>query len=262
MEHEPVAPGGHRHANPQLGNVGNRGDIHKHAALVRLARLMAGRNPQQAVHYLDTHAFLVEAPLANPRWREEVEALQGRFPAYADYRALEEPLTARNLYLCSTGLAIACLPAAGLHLSESDAATRMLLQEQLAGRNVAAVRVLAEVARHADPPPPFPGPLLALVDPFTLTQTVWSDACRAVAALRAPEADGLLEVFTCHEDRASVDWPAPPEGWRGPLAALADPPYFVAVYAAGDEVAASAMAELAALGWDRQSDKSQDTGDK
>ena len=46
--------------NIQSGNVGNLGDILKHAALVELGSLLRSRNPDGRSNYLDTHTFLLE----------------------------------------------------------------------------------------------------------------------------------------------------------------------------------------------------------
>jgi hypothetical protein len=50
--------------NPQNRNVGNLGDILKHAALVNLAQLHTARNKSK-VAYIETHAFKLEATCPN-----------------------------------------------------------------------------------------------------------------------------------------------------------------------------------------------------
>jgi hypothetical protein len=72
--------------NKQDHNVGNRGDILKHAALVALAELMALRSD---LYYLETHAYRLVAPCNVKRWHRKVEPLRGE-RAYARYVALEK----------------------------------------------------------------------------------------------------------------------------------------------------------------------------
>ncbi|MDB4945847.1 MAG: hypothetical protein JWP97_5381 [Labilithrix sp.] len=58
----------------QLGNVGNIGDILKHAALVELAAWLTRERTD--VSFVDTHTFQLEAPLPDrARWEREVDAL-------------------------------------------------------------------------------------------------------------------------------------------------------------------------------------------
>jgi hypothetical protein len=58
--------------NRQFANVGNLGDILKHAALTSLVELLYTRG--ERLLSVDTHAFLLEAPCPDPtRWRLEAQ---------------------------------------------------------------------------------------------------------------------------------------------------------------------------------------------
>lgn len=235
--------------NKQYNNVGNTGDILKHAALLELAQLISEQPGDAALNYLDTHAFVAEAPVANANWRDEAQALVERWPAYARYLALQGPYVQKGGYLCSSGLGASLLPTARLVLCEHDASTRAALRAQFARMQCGPVQILEDVscgslASEAEAA----GSLLALVDPFMLSERDWAGACCAVARLWRPGADGLLVVFTFDREATAVNWPAAPDGWEGPVAQIGRAPYFLALYATGD-IAAAAVARLVALGW-------------
>ena len=92
--------------NSQDRNVGNRGDILKHAALVALAELMATRTN---LRYLETHAYRLVAPCDAERWSLELHSLR-RDHAFERYAALEKTWVERGLYRCSVGLALEPAP--------------------------------------------------------------------------------------------------------------------------------------------------------
>lgn len=206
--------------NLQRGNVGNRGDVLKHVALVDLALQLKRRHPGEPINYLETHAFQMTAPLACSDWKGA--------GAYGD---LQRPYVERGAYLCSVGLAAALLPEARLYLSESDPETRKTLQRQLkaAGREPAAL--FDDCARWLEEPSFPKGPLLALVDPFRMTPDVWRAACAAVEILWRPGMAGALLAFDYAKEREAVAWSGPPAGWDGPAATPGEAPYFLAVYA-------------------------------
>ena len=242
----PTASGPH---NIQYNNVGNTGDILKHAALVELARLIQQRNLDVQINYLDTHAFVAEAPLANACWHDEVKRLANSHPAYETYYSLERQCVERGNYSCSTGLGAMLLTDARFYLCERDAQTRAALQAQFTRRQCNLVRLLDDVACwDRDIGKVSAGPLLALVDPFALTDGDWDAARSAVARLWAPGADGLLEVFSYNRECTGVTWPRAPSSWAGPIAQIGRALYFLALYAAGDIVAGAAE-RLATLGW-------------
>jgi 23S rRNA A2030 N6-methylase RlmJ len=240
---EAVVP---RH-NVQTANVGNRGDMLKHAALMHLAQLLARREPRVPVNYLDTHAFLLHAPLANREWRQHVQGLAAARPAYGRYQALQQAGLADGDYLCSAGVVAVMLPEALLFLSECDPTTRALLRRQVDARGRVAV-ILNDAADWRVWRGPRPvGPLLALIDPFALTAADWSAAMAAVDGFAGRGEGGLLLVFD-YGRRPVVTWPPPPPGWNGPVARLHAAPYLLCAYATPD-LAGAAVETLVALGW-------------
>jgi 23S rRNA A2030 N6-methylase RlmJ len=219
--------------NLQQNNVGNLGDILKHAALGALARLFSNAGAV-AVNYLDTHAYLLRARLANPDWHAQTRRLRAEDAAYRSYVDLEAPWVARGDYLCSAGIIHSLAPHAHLYLSESDPATRAILANQIADHGIEGVTILDGAALWCTAPPSAPrGSLLALVDPFRLTETDWEAALCGLERLHHRRADGLLEVFAFDSLVTELDWPPPPEGWLGPVARLDRAPYHLAVYANG-----------------------------
>ena len=123
-----------RTLNRQLGNVGNLGDIIKHAALVELAGLLAGGRAD--VSFVDTHTFQLQAPLPDrARWDREVDALTALHPDYERYATLERAALGRNgTYRCSSGLVLDALRdrRACAVLGEANSASRAELSAQVA----------------------------------------------------------------------------------------------------------------------------------
>ena len=235
-------------ANPQYRNAGNLGDVLKHAALVRLADLLASRNASRPLHWLDTHTFLLNAPFeAGADWRDTVDAEARRFPAYRDYEAAEEPFVSRGVYRCSTGLVASRLPAARLHLAESDEPTRAVLEAQLSeeGRTIDHLLSDAQAYRTVKQVGPA-GAVLALVDPFSEPGPFWDALDAALAVFRDPGADVIVLTFAY--GRKSIVWPRPPAGCVGPVAVVERLPYGLVVYASV-EAAASVRDAVAGLGW-------------
>ncbi|MEM7221409.1 MAG: hypothetical protein AAF495_00425 [Pseudomonadota bacterium] len=92
--------------NIQAGNVGNRGDILKHGALVQLA-LALKASAASGSYYVDTHAYLLQAPPTNlERWHCDVSELCRSFAAYRTYREIEQCYLDQVVYRCSAGLAL------------------------------------------------------------------------------------------------------------------------------------------------------------
>ncbi|MEJ2343928.1 MAG: hypothetical protein P8076_06880 [Gammaproteobacteria bacterium] len=236
--------------NKQTGNVGNGGDILKHASLMHLAQLLACSHPRSTINYLDTHAFLLRAPLANREWNAQVQGLAVAHEAYRGYQILQQGRLAGGEYLCSAGVVAAMLPDARLFLSERDPATRLLLQRQVRAGGRAAV-ILNDAADWRTWPGPRPaGPLLALIDPFVLTASDWSTATAAVERFADHGEGGLLLVFNYDRQRPRVKWPRAPRGWNGPVAQMRAPPCFLCAFATPD-LADAAARRLAELGWQR-----------
>lgn len=236
--------------NLHQNNVGNQGDILKHAALKALAGLLA--DPRAGtLNYLDTHAYLLYGRLANRLWRAETERLAVEHPGYRGYVEVEAPWVARGQYQCSAGIVHGVAPHAQLYLSESDATTRTILTHQIADAGMERVTLLSAAAQWCDAPPAArQGRLLALLDPFCLTEDDWRAGLCGLERLHRGGEDGLLEVFTYDKQVSEVDWPPPPEGWAGPLARVHRAPFHLAVYASGP-IRRSAARSLQGLGWRR-----------
>lgn len=236
--------------NLQQNNVGNQGDILKHAALNALAGLLADPHAGP-LNYLDTHAYLLHARLANGCWCAETERLVVEHSAYRSYVEVEAPWVARGEYQCSAGIVHRMAPHAYLYLSESNATTRRILASQIAGAGIERATLLSEVAQWCKTPPPArQGRLLALLDPFRLTEDDWRAGLCGLERLHLGGEDGLLEVFAYDEGVSEVDWPVPPKGWAGPLARLHRAPFHLAVYASGP-LRHTVAKLLEGLGWQR-----------
>ena len=236
-------------ANRQSGNVGNLGDILKHAALVNLAKLLSSRNPDSNLNYLETHAFQLHAVCPNPtKWRVECQQEMSKHPVYKDYAGAEEKYIAVGQYRCSSGLIVDTLPRCSMYLCESDSATRQILTQQLAQAGVSPELILSDAiglqylcaAKN-------PGAFLALVDPFTLPDDVWDAFSVSCDAMRAPERDGIVLVFAWSK-RGQVIWPTPPTGFVGPVMTLSRAPFFLAAYAT-NAILQEVGKTLKALGW-------------
>lgn len=232
--------------NVQDRNVGNRGDVHKHAALLVLLELLAGRSAGP-VRHVETHCFRLDAPLPDPA---RLDALDGELAAAAAaWRRLEAPWRARGRYRCSAGLALDLLgPRARLALAEAHGPTRAALAAALLAEG-APLDVLVEDAaalpgaRLADPRPL---PLSIHVDPFDHPVHHWPTVERLLAGWRAPDQEAVVLAFAY--DRAGpVAWPRPPGGLL-PLGTWAAAPYGLAAWGSAG-LAEAGRGRLAALGW-------------
>jgi hypothetical protein len=170
----------------QLGNVG---DILKHAALVELAAWLARERAD--VSFVDTHTFQLQAPLPDrARWEREVDALAARHPAYERYATLERSSLGRNgHYRRSSALVLDALGdrRACAILGEANAASRAELSAQIAADRFENVLVVEDAARVDDVARvPGGGTLLVHVDPFRLSSELWSrDSASAVGDVRS-----------------------------------------------------------------------------
>ncbi len=236
--------------NRQLGNVGNRGDIIKHAALVQLASMLA-RSPS-LVAFVDTHTFQLHAPLAGrARWEREVDELAAVHAAYEPYAKLERASLARaDHYRCSSGLVIDVLGdrRACAVLGEANARSRAVLSAQLAGERLANVLVVDDasaVDRAATVASG--GALLVHVDPFSLSLETWAAFAPALDAITARSAATALVAYR-YSRNARTSWPVAPAGTVGPVAETREGPHEVATYASPTLV--DAVRDVcAALGW-------------
>lgn len=212
--------------NPQYGNVGNACDRLKHGALVALLQALGRHYPEAPCNHLETHAFRLRAPLADPQW-----CWQGEPQAYAD---LEAPHVDRGRYLCSVGLVRALLPEARLFLAERHPPTRRRLRRELASSGARAEIRPRAAAWGQWKKGAVPGVWMVLVDPFRMRPKVWRWAGAAVARLVVPGAAGVTLAFDYRKDGAAPTWPEPWPGWQGPLARLEASPCHLAVYGCGE----------------------------
>lgn len=235
--------------NLQDNNVGNLGDIIKHAALLELAKLIQSRNPTTAIHYVDTHAYKLIAGLSNVLWREDVGVLLQEYSAYKSYYDLEKSLAAQSKYMCSSAIVAEVMPNVLLHLSEQDFATRQILKAQLKDYAIEPATLLSDARDWCSLQTTVERrPLLMLLDPFKLSNDYWQSALCAISKLHQLGSDGLLLVFTYDKDNYHVAWPLPPRLWKGPVATINNKPYFLAVYAK-ENIKADVQHRLAKLGW-------------
>lgn len=185
--------------NRQHGHVGNLGDVTKHAALVELAAMLAERFA--SVSFVDTHTFLLHAPLANAElWRREADSRLAKQPAYARYVELERAYLQRTgEYRCSSGLVLDVLgeQLACAVLGEANGLTRAELKGQLAKEQHTRVHVVDE-ARAVDREARVPsaGALLVHVDPFTLTPEAWAPLAPALDSLSARAAAAVFVLYS------------------------------------------------------------------
>jgi len=233
--------------NPQYGNMGNLGDILKHGALVELAAMMSSPGALP-VAYVETHAFVLRAPMANgDRWQQEVAVELNAWPGYQRYYECEAQEVGEGHYRCSCGLALDFLPSATLYLAEADPPTRAILLEKLAAESITPACLLTEAESFAQlESSPEPRPLLMLVDPFDTPHAYWSAVSNLTRALCGLQEAGAIEAFAY--DDQPIDWPEPPPWFLGPVASIDRTPFHLAVYAtvgSADQV----RSILLRLGW-------------
>lgn len=232
--------------NPQEHNVGNLGDILKHAALLQLIRFFdrfTGRK-----FYLDTHCYLLQARLANPDWSAEVQALLQNYPLYDDYRRLQKPYAERGEYLCSSGIVSRQSGDTELLLSESNPDTRCTLRQQLRDRGIRATVKHDMALWHRELSIRNDENIFILLDPFHLTEGLWYEVCALQEQSMSAGAQGLLLVFHYDKEEDAFAWPGAAAAWGGPAASLSRPPYHLAVYST--PAYRQAVADLLTpLGW-------------
>ena len=248
--------------NPQYDNVGNLGDILKHAALVNLLDGAMLAWHADAV-YVDTHAFRAFAPLPQPlRWRRELRRLSddGTNAYYGVYRGVEEAgLGSDGFYRCSCGIAAESIfrfmmepddrSYPRILASERHVPTRRLLAQQLKGMTVphrlygdAWELLRTDLPEHAHG-------ALALVDPFTSPlrhRELYAETFDRWARGR----DLVVLLFAHDRQVAAFPWPAT-WGPTGLQARIDRAPYHLAVYTADEnDLAAGCACILAGLDWD------------
>lgn len=228
-------------ANPQWLNIGNRGDIYKHAAwqycLERLARTSG------YLRIIETHAFQIEGTVRDhSSFNVDRAALRGR--GYEEYFALQEEYVDKGAYLCSAGIACDVLcerQERELIFFEADAGTRAQLAAQLGAREVSGVEVMGDCL--ADVPWPKAerlGHVLALVDPFGLDhrngegRSIRSSWEPLLARLERYAGEGCVMGLLLFQFEKNVEtttqWPSGLGQFEGPVLQLSDDHYRLAAY--------------------------------
>lgn len=234
--------------NLQTGNVGNLGDILKHAALVQLALALQKRAGQDSC-YVETHSFLLQAPIRdNGTWEKAVARLSETLSGYKLYAEIEQPLIDKQEYRCSAGLVLDLLQPSSAYLAEIDPATRQTLSDQVVAEGRGAIVTLTEAAEQLpiviDRRPR--SAFLMLVDPFEDPNEVWPIVSRVVDAVGHQGLVGAIEVFAYGD--VPVIWPDPPTGFAGPVSTMNKIPYQLALYAT-KLFEAEALGATERLGW-------------
>ncbi len=215
--------------NTQDKNVGNLGDIYKHAALLQFAKLVFKNNDSKRATYIDSHCYLSHAKLANPRWSAHVRRLFRLSPMYRDYYFAERRQTRTQKYLTSSGLVCDNFNFDKVLLAEKQTKTRKRLRQQMLRRRT---NLCHEIEIHADQFTlvqkirKIKTPILVLHDPFKLEQACWHRLCTNLT-----RSTGIILVFAYNKSQTRVFWPAPPRNWLGPLAVYACSPFFLSCYA-------------------------------
>lgn len=248
-------------ANEHLENVGNLGDILKHGALVRLAKLMSTKAIKAPLLYFDTHAFQLNAPWNNKlKWKQAVNQELAKHPYYKDYVRLEaDRLDKDESYRCSAGLVIDVINDIPhrVYLAEKDDETRRELQDQVRREPIRCDAIVDEAEKLGDIVPPGGSDyeyeqtdvaVFALVDPFELDHSEWAEISGILAGFTTWDSYGVIQVFDFDPDVEENEWPEPPENFYGPVATLDRGPYHNAVYATGCMVEQVHKA-LELLGW-------------
>lgn len=236
-----------RTENRQLANVGNLGDVIKHAALVELASRLA--DASLPVSFVETHTFQLHAPLPDrARWEAQLEELASKHAGYTRYATIERAFLARTgRYRCSSGLVLDVLGErrACAVLAESNAASRAQISSQLSAEsattraNVTLVDDAAAVDRAETVPAG--GALLVHVDPFSLSTETWATFAPALSAMAARSACTAMVVYR-YSRGARTAWPLPM------LAETRGGPHEVAAHAS-PELADVVREACASLGW-------------
>jgi 23S rRNA A2030 N6-methylase RlmJ len=228
--------------NIQDRNVGNRGDVVKHAALVAIANAMRARTPGP-IRHVETHTFRLVAPLVDAAgWAARAAGLD-------TYAAYEAPWVARGLYRCSAGLAADVLgPPCRLLLAEAHPPTRAALGEALVDEGLSVDALVDDAHALLTLPPGEPAPLLLHVDPFDHPSGYWPVVEHLLARWRRPDQDAAVLAFA-YDKRAPIHWPDPPGG-LAPLGRLDAAPYGLAAWAT-PALAAGVCSALTTMSWAR-----------
>jgi hypothetical protein len=247
--------------NKQLKNVGNLGDILKHGALVRLAKLMSTKAIKAPLLYFDTHAFMLNAPWNNKlKWKQAVNHELSQHPYYKDYVRLEaDRLDKDEPYRCSAGLVIDVINDIPhrVYLAEKDDEARAKLQEQVRSEPIRCDAIVDSASKLGDIVPPGGDDyeyektdvaVFALIDPFELEHSEWAELSQLIADFTTEDSYGVIQVFDYDTDVDQPQWPEAPEDFHGPVATLDRGPYHNAVYATRTMID-QVQATLDLIGW-------------
>ena len=213
--------------NIQDGNVGNRGDILKHAILVQLARLLKTSSSNHFT-YLESHCYLYHSFLANNQWQSDIKTYLKTMPFVDDYYQLESAHVTQGQYLCSSGLVHQVIPEAEMLLCEHHAETRNKLVEQLK-KNSATYTLFNQIEDiQSDHSSYETSTLLALIDPFNFTDELWNTTGKVLQKILCEDAAVLMLVFDYRENEP--DWSDNIAGLCRLAATVSDSPYHLAVY--------------------------------
>ena len=248
-------------ANKQLENVGNLGDILKHGAQVRLAKLMSTKAIKAPLLYFDTHAFMLNAPWNNKlKWKQAVNRELAEHPYYKDYVRLEaDRLDRDEPYRCSAGLVIDVIGDIPhrVYLAEKDDESRQKLQEQVRSEPIRCDAIVDDAKKLGDIVPPGGDDyeyektdvaVFALIDPFELDHSEWAELSGIIADFATHSSYGVIQVFDFDTDTDQPNWPEAPEDFYGPVATLDRGPYHHAVYATAPMIE-QVHKTLELLGW-------------
>ena len=234
-------------SNKQDGNVGNLGDILKHAALVQLAKIFANQ-VKGTKYYLDSHSYLYQSFLANPRWQIESQTLLVQSGLYKDYIDLEAPYIIHDEYLCSSGLVNKLLPDAHLLLCESNESTRDHLLQQLIDNRVDHHSIkqqlvnfsLCKSLKKLDN-------MLILIDPYELTDILWHEVSQCLPIILDKNASSIMLVFD-YKQEPEREWQNAPNWCLARAASISIQPYHLVVYAT-EHFVMPVKSRLKQLGW-------------
>jgi len=222
--------------NPQYRNVGNLGDILKHAALVSLTKI-AIRKAKKKLTYIDTHAFMLSAPCPNPdEWHRIIRSVFAAHESYQDYFMLERHIMENKPYRCSSGLTLDLLSTSGISycafLYEKDSQTRKTLKQQLHSEGQEHCEVISDALTIATLKlPPEIDTLLMLVDPFNkLDDELWNAVSKALCNYVNSGIEVIVQVFTYDKNSDAIQWREAPHPIGKPCAHISRQPFHLAVY--------------------------------
>lgn len=235
-------------SNLQDNNVGNLGDILKHAALIQLVKVFSD-SIEGTKYYLDSHSYLYQSRLASGIWHEQAAELLASSKHYQEYIDIELDYVNRGEYLCSSGLVNKLMPDANLLLCESNRTTREWLLQQLADNRVTYHTVKAQMIKWIKGKAFKRLPnLLALIDPFELTEELWLSVNTCLGKMIDSQASVIILMFD-YKKQLTREWPSKTENGLPLAARVCMQPYHLAVYVTED-LCKSVQSSMAALGWD------------